>query len=83
MGTDCDDKSEVRLEALADLQVPCDICISPDGTQIAYILQVYSKKGEYVTSVLWIVKVGEENSSHQFTSGLSNDVQPNGPPREQ
>lgn len=69
-------KSEVRLEALADLQVPHDLCISPDGTQIAYTLQAYSKKGKHATSALWIAKVGEENSSRQFTSGLFNDEHP-------
>ncbi|KAJ5530343.1 alpha/beta-hydrolase [Penicillium freii] len=76
MATDHTDKSEVRLEALADLQVPRDLCISPDGTQIAYTLQAYSKKGEHATSALWIAKVGEENSSRQFTSGQFNDQQP-------
>lgn len=76
MSTGYNDKPEVPLEALADLQLPRDLCISPDGTQIAYTLQAYSKKGEHATSALWIAKVGEENSSRQFTSGLFNDEQP-------
>lgn len=80
MKTDLSDKPEVSLEALADLQVPRDISISPDGTQIAYALQAYSKKGEHATSSIWIAKVGEANSSRQLTSGLFNDEQPHWSP---
>ena len=69
MATDLNDKPEVSLEALADLQVPRDLSISPDGRKIAYTLQAFGKKGEHATSSIWIAIVGEENSSRQFTSG--------------
>ncbi|RAL17312.1 S9 family peptidase [Aspergillus homomorphus CBS 101889] len=62
--------------ALADLLVPRDLSISPDGTKVAYTLQAFSKSGEHATASIWIAKVGEENSSRQFTSGLFNDEQP-------
>ncbi|OOF94677.1 hypothetical protein ASPCADRAFT_148501 [Aspergillus carbonarius ITEM 5010] len=76
MVADLIDKPELSLEALADLQVPRDLSISPDGTKIAYTLQALSKKGEHAISSIWIAKVGEENSSRQFTSGCFNDEQP-------
>ena len=79
MGPEYNDKFEVRLEALADLQVPRDLCISPDGTQTAYTLQAYSKKGEHATSALWIAKVGEENTIRVYSMMNS----PNGLLREQ
>ncbi|RAK78161.1 S9 family peptidase [Aspergillus fijiensis CBS 313.89] len=76
MVTNPKDKPKVTLEALADLQVPRDLSISPDGTKIAYTLQSFSKSGEHATSSIWIAKVGEENSSRQITSGLFHDEQP-------
>ncbi|KAJ5304447.1 uncharacterized protein N7443_004107 [Penicillium atrosanguineum] len=69
-------KAELSVEALADLQIPKDLCISPDGNQAVYVLQSFSKNGENATSSIWIAKVGEEKSARQFTSGLSNDQQP-------
>ncbi|PWY96496.1 alpha/beta-hydrolase [Aspergillus sclerotioniger CBS 115572] len=76
MATDLIDTLEVSLEALADLQIPRDLSISPDDTKIAYTLQALSKTGDHATSSIWIAKVGEENSSRRFTSGLFNDEQP-------
>lgn len=76
MVTNPNHKADLSLEALADLQVPKDLCISPDGNKIAYKLQSFSKKGENATSSIWIAKVGQQQSARQFTSGLSNDEQP-------
>ena len=73
-------KLDVSLEALADLQVPGDISISPDGTRLVYSLQAYSKKGEHATSSIWIAQIGVENSSRQLTSGLFHDEQPHWSP---
>ncbi|KAL7660033.1 hypothetical protein ACMYSQ_002922 [Aspergillus niger] len=76
MVTDLNDKAQLNLQALADLQVPRDLSISPDGSKIAYALQPLSKKGDHTTSSIWIATVDKENSSRQFTSGLFNDEQP-------
>lgn len=66
----------MSLEALADLQVPKELSLSPDGTKVVYTLQPFSKKSENITSSIWIAEVGQEKSTRQFTSGLFNDDQP-------
>ncbi|KAJ5511856.1 WD40-like Beta Propeller [Penicillium expansum] len=76
MVTNPDHKVNLSLEALADLQVPSDLCISPDATRIAYKLRPFSKEDENATSSIWIAEVGKEKSTRQFTSGLFNDEQP-------
>ncbi|KAJ5588465.1 WD40-like Beta Propeller [Penicillium hordei] len=76
MVTNPDYKANLSLEALADLQVPGDLYISPDAAKIVYKLQYFSKKGENATSSIWIAVVGKEKSTRQFTSGLFSDEQP-------
>lgn len=76
MPTKPEHKSDLSLESLADLQVPSDLHISPDGTKIVYALRSFSKKNENATSSIWIAAVGKEKSSRPFTSGLFNDEQP-------
>lgn len=39
MLTDLDHKVNFSLEALAGLQIPHDLCISPDASKIVYSLQ--------------------------------------------
>lgn len=76
MGTNPSHKADLSLEALADIQVPKDLRISPDGTKIVYALQPFSKKGENAISSIWTATVGKEKSARQFTSGLFSDEQP-------
>ncbi|KAJ5181825.1 WD40-like Beta Propeller [Penicillium cf. viridicatum] len=76
MVTNPDHKAKLSLEALADLQVPRDLRISPDAAKIVYKLEHFSKKGENATSSIWIAEVGKEKSTRQFTSGLFKDEQP-------
>ena len=76
MVTNPDHKANLSLEALANLQVPSDLCISPDTAKIVYKLEHFSMKGRNATSSIWIAEVGKERSTRQFTSGLFNDQQP-------
>ena len=76
MPTNPTHKSELSLEALADLQVASDVRISPDGTKVAYALRAFCRKTENAISSIWIADVGTAKSTRQLTSGLFNDETP-------
>ncbi|KAJ5444749.1 WD40-like Beta Propeller [Penicillium daleae] len=76
MPTKSELQSDLSLEALADLQVPSDLHISPDGTKVVYALRPFSRNHENATSSIWIAEIGKEKSSRQITSGLFNDEKP-------
>ena len=70
--------TKLSPEALADLEVPEDIHISPSGLQVVYALSPYTRRGDQKqkTSSLWIADVGKEYSARQLTSGLFTDASP-------
>jgi dipeptidyl aminopeptidase/acylaminoacyl peptidase len=68
--------AELSLEALADLQTPNDLHISPDGQRVIYALEPFSRKDEHAVASIWVAEVGAENSSRQITSGVFNDQSP-------
>jgi dipeptidyl aminopeptidase/acylaminoacyl peptidase len=74
--SDAEEKSQLSLEALADLQVPEDLHISPDGKQIVYSLRPWTRRNDHPTSSIWIADIGREASARQLTSGLFNDKRP-------
>ncbi|KAH8689559.1 Alpha/Beta hydrolase protein [Talaromyces proteolyticus] len=67
---------ELSLEALADLQIPRDLRISPDGQRVIYTLESFSRKEEHPVSSLWVAEIGVSNSSRQITSGVFKDEAP-------
>lgn len=69
-------KVDLDLEALADLAVPREVRLSPDGSRIVYSVKPFTQKSERTVSTLWIAETGKENSARQFTSGLFNDESP-------
>ena len=69
-------QTKLTAEALADLETPSDVQISPNGSQVAYCLTPSTKKHDHVLSSLWIAQVGEQHSARQLTSGLFNDTSP-------
>ncbi|KAL4781750.1 Alpha/Beta hydrolase protein [Aspergillus varians] len=64
------------FSALADLQLPKDLHISPDGSKVVYALLSFSQKGKTAVSSLWIAQVGVDHSARQITSGLFKDEKP-------
>ncbi|KAL6232442.1 hypothetical protein BDW75DRAFT_247175 [Aspergillus navahoensis] len=64
------------LSALADIKLPKDIHISPDGSKVVYVLETFSTKGRKTVSSLWIADVGVDHSARQITSGLFRDEKP-------
>ncbi|KAJ5665417.1 WD40-like Beta Propeller [Penicillium maclennaniae] len=76
MVTNPNHKADLSLESLADLQIPKDLCISPNGYKVVYTLHPFGKKGEHATSSIWIAKIGQQTSARQFSSGQFSDEQP-------
>ena len=68
--------AELTPEDLVDLDIPSELSLSPDGSQVVYKLQKASRKGEHDVSALWTADISEENSAHQLTSGQFNDRRP-------
>ncbi|KAL4738077.1 Alpha/Beta hydrolase protein [Aspergillus similis] len=64
------------LSALADLKLPKDIHISPDGSKVVYALEQFSGNNRRALSSLWIADVGIDHSARQITSGLFRDEKP-------
>ena len=68
--------TELTPEALFELEVPKNIKISPDGSQVVYQLQAPFRKGKHALSSIWLADVHKEHSARQLTSGLFNDKEP-------
>lgn len=75
---------ELTPEALIDLEVPCDVQLSPTGTHVVYCTGTHAayptsptvEKSGYQVSSIWGAEVGREHSARQLTSGLFNDESP-------
>ncbi|KAL4789841.1 Alpha/Beta hydrolase protein [Aspergillus venezuelensis] len=61
------------INTLADLKLPKDTHISPDGSKLVYALEPFSKSEKYPVSSLWIAEIGKDHSARQITSGLFHD----------
>ncbi|KAL4923117.1 TolB family protein [Aspergillus undulatus] len=69
-------RQKASLNALADLKLPKDIHISPDGSKAVYALETFSQKDMTPVSSLWIAEVGKDHSARQITSGSFRDEKP-------
>lgn len=65
-------------ERIAELKVPADPRLSPDGERIAFVLQEDSKAEEHERTAIWIVPFDGDSLSdaRQFTTGLWHDSSP-------
>ena len=66
----------LTAEALADLEVPEGVQISPSGKQAVYYLSPASRRGDTKKSSLWLADIGKEFSAVQLTSGHFHDEMP-------
>ena len=66
------------IEDLLDLQTPETIKLSPNCQQVLYSTEFSwgHKKGEHITTTIWLAETGHAKSSRQLTSGLYNDHWP-------
>jgi dipeptidyl aminopeptidase/acylaminoacyl peptidase len=68
--------TELTAEMIADLTMPQDLQISPDGKQIVYTLRSFSKKEEYASSSLWMATTDGSRPARQFTSDEAGNTHP-------
>ena len=66
----------LTAEALADLEVPEGVQISPSGKQVVYYLRPASRRGDTEKSALWLAEIGKECSAMRWTSGHFHDEIP-------
>ncbi|KAL8895279.1 MAG: hypothetical protein Q9207_008231, partial [Kuettlingeria erythrocarpa] len=76
LGADSPEASQLTAKALADVEVPEGVQISPSGKQAVYCLRPASRRGENAKSSLWLADIGKECSATQFTSGHFHDEKP-------
>lgn len=67
---------DLTPEFLADLQLPWQVKVSPDGKLAVYTVKPASQAGEHKKSALWLAHVNVERSARQLTSGLFEDRSP-------
>lgn len=68
--------AELTAELIADMRVPGDPQVSPDGRQVVYVLAPMGRKEEHPQSALWLAPVDGSAAPRQFTSGLAEDCRP-------
>jgi dipeptidyl aminopeptidase/acylaminoacyl peptidase len=66
----------ISAEQIADLAIPCEAQIAPDGRRVAYRLRPLSKKDEHMSSALWIADLDSGQAPRQFTAGEAEDSTP-------
>jgi dipeptidyl aminopeptidase/acylaminoacyl peptidase len=67
----------ISAEQIADLAIPCEAQIAPDGRRVAYRLRPLSKKDEHMSSALWIADLDDSGQApRQFTAGEAEDSTP-------
>ncbi|MEM8530104.1 MAG: S9 family peptidase [Chloroflexota bacterium] len=69
-------RSAVTAEMIADISIPNDVQLSPNGRMIVYVLAPNSKRNDYATSALWLAWTDNSQPPKQFTSATARDHQP-------
>jgi len=67
---------DLTPEIIADLIIPRDLDLSPDGTLVAYALVPNSKREEHPTAAIWIAATDASSPPRQFTAGSAHDRSP-------
>ncbi len=68
--------TELTAALIADFSLPLTLQISPDGSQIAYVVSPTSKKEEHYTSAIWLASTDGTRPARQFTRGDVEDRNP-------
>src|SRR5579885_77483 len=68
--------TELTAALIADFSLPLTLQISPDGSQIAYVVSPTSKKEEHDTSAIWLASTDGTRPARQFTRGDVEDRNP-------
>ena len=76
MYTQGSDMTDITAALIADLSMPQELQLSPDGKYVAYTLKPLSKKDEHATSSIWLVPTDASQPARQFTRGEVADSRP-------
>lgn len=68
--------TDLTAELIADMVLPLDVVISPDGRWVAYGVTPFSKREEHPTSAVWLVALAGSSPPRQLTAGQANDTSP-------
>lgn len=68
--------SVLTAELVADMALPHEIDLSPDGARLAYALTPSGKREEHATATLWVAMVDGAQPPRPFTVGTANDRRP-------
>ncbi len=68
--------TELTAEMIADMTIPYELQISPDGKHIVYTLRPFSKKEEHASSALWVATTDGSRPARQFTSDEAGNTHP-------
>lgn len=71
-----DFRAALTAEMIADIRIPKDVQLAPDGRMMVYVLTPSSKSDEYATSALWLAWADNAHPPRQFTSGTAHDHHP-------
>jgi len=66
----------LTAELVADMALPREIDLSPDGARLAYALVPSGKCEEHATATLWVAMVDGARPPRPFTAGTANDRRP-------
>ncbi len=67
---------QLTPEFLADMLMPSDPQISPDGRWIAASVTATAKANEHRNAAIWLADSAGSTSTHQITTGTANDTHP-------
>lgn len=68
--------AELTPELIADMALPRDLHLSPDGGRVAYGRIHYGKRGDHSASALWVAPTDGSGPPRQFTAGSAADRLP-------
>lgn len=68
--------TRLTAELMADMQVPSDPQVSPDGQWLAASVGPASRRDEYPVAALWVAPTAGSEPARQLTTGLAEDTKP-------
>lgn len=68
--------TSLTAEMLADMPMPSEARISPDGQHVIFALAPGSKREEHPVSAIWLTATNNAHSLRQLSAGTANDTRP-------
>lgn len=68
--------ADLTADLIADLSIPREPQLAPDGRLVAYTLTPLSKKEEHKTSAIWVAPTDGSSPPKRFTAGTAHDHSP-------